>query len=266
MKFLVSGVWTMLLVAAIDAPLDAAPTPAPPVTATGSVPTSTEKTITDDDPATLAALEAIAAAHTNVRDLTATFTQTRESAVLRRAVTTSGTIALRDTSSYWKTTKPYRSDMWVRGGEVSFAYPEDKLVEIYDLSDVAPNLIFGPNLDLKRLRASFYVTPSDWKPAPGENEKSKKQSLVVRLTPRTKTIATVMLPMDVIIDQANGHVHAVITTDDEGNRTRLDFKDIKTNVGITERDVAPNWPTGFTVQRVRVDAEAAREGSGDDGR
>lgn len=206
-----------------------------------------------DDDEIISQLRTLSDRHTDVDDLEAKFSQVRETAALRRAVTSTGTVQVRGDASHWTTTEPYTYHMWVRGSTVSFYYPDDAVAEIYDLSDVADHLSFSPDLDLPQLQKRFIISRSSIRLA-------ETNHLGVRLTPRSAAADAVLLPMDVTIDLNSGHVHSVLTVDADGNRTTMTFSDVRTNGGLTADDVTPTWPDDVAVQRIDVvDAPAASD-------
>jgi len=206
-------------------------------------------------------LEALLDGVEPIEDVEAAFTQVRESSALRRSVTSSGVVRLCGQTTHWVTTEPYPSHMWVRNGEVTYYYPDDGLVEVYDLSAVADRLVIGPSIELDTLRDQFILTPGDASDAGG---------LSVRLTPRHREQREYFLPMDILIDRGSGHLRSVNSVDADGNRTSLVFSKIRTNLGLREDDLEPAWPSGVTVRRTTLGAErlesATSEGHGNNER
>jgi outer membrane lipoprotein carrier protein len=179
-----------------------------------------------------------------IKDLTANFEQQKKSALLKKPLTSSGTVKVKGPKVYWDTTKPHRTVMTIDTTEVRIYYPEQKTVEIYPVQGDMATLSSSPLPRMSVIREQFEITeikPQDIDPA------AKPDGLIaIKLTPKNASLKEHIQQVRVLIDAAAAAARRVEITDADGEQTTLTFTNVKTNTGLTDKDVELSVPKGTT--------------------
>lgn len=198
----------------------------------------------DDVTAVIERLDRRSAEITTVR---AEFVQVRHSALLRRPLESSGTVRLTRTLSRWDTKEPSPSTTLVGGGIVKLHYPDQKLLEVYDLGEQLGQLGASPLADFEELDAHFSIALH----ADQDDDRSGDERVAVfRLTPRSEQVAEFVseVRLDIGLDRAL--VRRAVIVDRDGERTEISFREVKVNESFADDDLKLELPAGTrTVQR-----------------
>lgn len=210
----------------------------------------------DDDAlsATLALLDEKAAKITN---LSATFTQEKHTAILRRPLVSSGTVRVRPPLVRWDTVHPHASSMLVSQKEVRIFYPDQATVEIYDLTGQLGQLAASPIFRLAALREHFTIERA----APREGEKPVAGRVELRFTPRAQALRDHLQEVWLGVDEDSALVRRAEIINSDGERTVMTFDHIKVNPGLVPGALALEIPPGTNIVRP-LEPDPGKRGDG----
>ncbi len=191
-------------------------------------------------------LEAMDARVAAVRSLRASFTQKKHTPLLKNPMVSSGIIRIKDDVTRWDTVEPSPSVMTIDASGLSIYFPEQRVVEVYELTDDVREFSGSPLPRLASMRASFDLAPLDASELGGDRA---AQSLVaLELLPRTEALKDHIASVRVLIDESIPAVLRIEIEDVDGERTEIWFRDIKVNVAVDDREMKLDVPPG--VRRV----------------
>ncbi len=191
----------------------------------------------------------------NITDLSATFTQEKHTAILRRPLVSSGTVRVRPPLVRWDTDKPYASNMLVSKKEVRIYYPDQATVEIYDLTGQLGQLAASPIFRLKALREHFTIERAPLR----ENEKPVAGRVELRLTPRAKALRDHLQEIRLSVDEDSALVRRAEIVNSDGERTVMKFDRIKVNPGLSASALVLDIPPGTDIVRPLETGSGKRE-------
>jgi len=200
-------------------------------------------------------LEAVDAAMAGVVDLRADFEQRRHTPLLKRPLTSKGVVVSMGDRVRWDTTAPRPSSLVVGGGSISVYYPEDRLLEAYPVNEGFRDMAGGPLPRLSELRKRFDIAPL----TPGAGESGEKV-LEIRLTPKSEELRAHVESIEVVIDEARPAARRVTITDPDGERTEIDFRNVRLNTGVKVGEVELKVPPGTRVSRPLGDTSSGDAG------
>lgn len=204
-----------------------------------------EWTLAQDDDTLGALLALLDEKAAKITDLSATFTQEKHTAILRRPLVSSGTVRVRPPLVRWDTDRPHASKMLVSQKEVRIFYPDQATVEIYDLAGQLGQLAASPIFRLAALREHFTIERA----APREGEKPVAGRVELRLTPRAQALRDHIQEIRLGVDEDSALVRRVEIVNSDGERTVMTFDRIKVNPGLVPGALALEIPSGTNIVR-----------------
>lgn len=193
-----------------------------------------------EDAALRKRLDAISQRSDGVRDLTADFTEEKFTVLLKKPMISKGRVRAIGSRTRWDTKSPHPSTMFTNETEVAIYFPDRKTVEIYPIDRRLQPLVVSPIPRVATLRRHFDMEEL---PAEGDDASTDHQMLL-KLIPKNETIAEHVEDVRVRIDTQLGLADRVEVTGSDGDRTVITFTNLRTNVGLSEDDVAQNYPPG----------------------
>ena len=208
-------------------PLHAADPPAVPAAAASALPPE------------LAELDARIAA---IRDLRADFEQRKHTPLLKKPLTSRGTVLARRERVRWDTQTPRRSSLIAGRDEIRIYYPDERVVEIYAVAGDLRQLAGSPLPSLSDLTSHFdvrLVAPSSF-----AGEARPDRALAAELVPRTPELKDAVAHVVVLFDAAVPCVARAVMTDPDGERTEIEFKNVRTNTEFPDSVMDLRVPEG----------------------
>ncbi|MBS0197012.1 MAG: outer membrane lipoprotein carrier protein LolA [Planctomycetes bacterium] len=186
----------------------------------------------------LAALDAKMA---KIADLRADFEQTKQTAMLKKPLVSSGSLVCKGEAVLWRTVSPRKSDMLVKDAKVTVYYPQDKLAEEYPMGSRFRDAAGGPLPRLSKLTENFDFTEIDAKEF-GEESGSEGHRIAVKLTPKTDELKKHVESVRVLIDERVPCADRIVITDPEGERTQIRFTAVRINTGVKDSELELKMP------------------------
>ena len=225
-----------LLISALLALQPAQPKPDAPA-ATAPAPKS------DDLSARLDALDKKIAA---IKDLSADFEQQKKTALLKKPLTSSGTIKLKGDKTRWDTTKPHPTVMTIDAKEVRIYYPQQKTVEVYPVQGEMAKLASSPLPRIPVIREQFDIAEIK---ATDIDANATGDLLALSLTPKSNALKEHIDTIRVMVDLTTACARTVEIKDADGDLTTITFTSIRVDAGISDKDVELTTPKGTTTSR-----------------
>ncbi len=215
---------------AVDSVSEAASVPTPT-----STPTSTDSVSADTK---FERLNKVALA---THDLTADYVEEKFSVMLTKPLVSTGRVFVKGDRTRWHTMSPHDSTLFTNQSEIAIYFPERKVMEVYAVDRRLRSLVVSPvpNLDTIREQFSIEIIEQD----------RSKSILNLRLTPLGKSLSDYIEEVRVTVDMTVGLAKRVEMIDPTGDRTVVTFTNIRTNVGLTDSDVARHVPVATTIIR-----------------
>jgi outer membrane lipoprotein carrier protein len=186
----------------------------------------------------------VQATYGQTRDLTARFTQEATSAVLGRTQTAEGTVSLKKPGKMrWDYAGKggREGQVLVSDGRTLWIYnPDDKSVLRDDIGGALERTPLAFLMGLGELTRDFDVARAEPSVALG-----RPGDVVLALTPRQPLAA--LQELYLAVDPKRALVTAALIVDPFGNRTRIVFDRIRTNVGLPDSRFAFAVPPGVQV-------------------
>jgi outer membrane lipoprotein-sorting protein len=148
----------------------------------------------------------------------------------------------------WDTTTPHATSLFTDDERIALYFPSRNTVEVYPVDRRLRALIVSPIPRLPTLRRHFRIE-LETGDAARTGEQSRTETLRLRLTPKDDALAEFIDEVRVHIDRRNGLARQVEMIDPEGDRTVIEFAELRTNVGLTSSDVEWNFPADARVVR-----------------
>ncbi|MBC7784566.1 MAG: outer membrane lipoprotein carrier protein LolA [Burkholderiales bacterium] len=188
------------------------------------------------EPALLEKLNALDTKAAAIKDLSAKFEQQKITPLLKKPLTSRGSVSATRDVMLWTTDAPTATRMRVDDKALQLLYVEQKVLEVYPVQGKLGSLAANPLPRLSTLMEQFEVT--------GVGDVS---GLVLRLTPRDAKLGEHVDHVIVELDQERGVVKRFELTDPDGERTIIRFEDYKLNVGLTAEDLSIRAPADARV-------------------
>lgn len=189
-------------------------------------------------PAELAELDTRIA---EIADLQADFEQRKHTPLLKQPLTSRGTVLVRADRVRWDTLSPRRSSMVTRTGEIRIYYPDERVVEVYPLHGDLRELVGSPLPRLPSLGGRFdirIIDPASVGGAAGPGH------VAAELLPRTADLKEVVASVRVLLDPSVPCVVRAVMTDPDGERTEIEFKNVRVNKNVQESALELRVPDG----------------------
>ena len=183
-----------------------------------------------------------------IKDLSADFEQSKKTALLKKPMTSSGTIRLKGPRTRWDTKKPHPTIMTIDSAEVRIYYPDQKTVEVYAIQGEMARLASSPLPRIGVIKEQFDI--SEIKPTDIDAAADPKAELLaIALTPKTAAVKEHIEKIRVLIDAATACAKRVEITDADQEQTTITFTNVKLDSGLPDKDVELVTPPGTTVSR-----------------
>ncbi len=181
-----------------------------------------------------------------IRDVTASFVERKFTALLKKPLVSRGVVRVKGPMALWDTRSPHRSIVSLDKERIRIFYPERKAVEVYDLSNGAGDrswLNCLPIPRLSQLGQSFTIDrlPDD---AVEERPFDERRHVGLRLVPTDRALGRYIERVHVIVDRQSACALRAEMFDADGDRTVIEFDDVKVNTGLEARDVELVVPAG----------------------
>jgi len=207
-----------------------------------------------------ALLRKIDAKAAGIKDVRADFEQHKHTPLLKKPLISSGRILIKGKTMRWDTLKPRYSVMWVGAKDIRLYYPEDKVVEIYDLSQEMRHMTASPVPRLEGMVRHFEIQVPQ-KSKGGEIDFAKLEVLELILIPRDASLKKHIAQTQVLIDVKTAFCRQMRFVDVDGDRTILYFRNIKFNSGLKDADLELKVPGGTRISRPLKPVKAPTETS-----
>lgn len=190
-----------------------------------------------------------------IEDFTATVHQARHTPLLREPLLSYGRVFVRADRARWEMFEPYPTTTLVTPDTVSIHYPDQKLLEVYDLQDhIAPGVV-SPLPRLESLKKHFRFLKSE-----DQLEGESPAVLAVELIPRDEHLLEYLDRVTVWLDLETGCVVQIQILDPDGERSlmRLENHEINTQIDeqVFELDVPEDTRISHPRQRDDADGES----------
>ncbi|MFQ5494453.1 MAG: outer membrane lipoprotein carrier protein LolA [Phycisphaerae bacterium] len=180
-----------------------------------------------------------------IRDLTADFVEKKSTSLLKEPLVSRGRVLVKGSQTRWETKSPHVSILSTDESRIAIYFPSRSTVEVYPVDRRLRSLIVSPLPQLARLRRHFKLQPLP-EPA-GRTSDSPEGTLGLRLMPKDESLKEIIEEVQVRIDESLGLAVRVVLIDPDHDHTVIAFSNIRTNVGLTDRDVELNAPPDATV-------------------
>ncbi len=212
-------------------------------TATATAPGS-QPAMAADLRSELLALEGKLAA---LQDLTTRFTQQKFTPMLRKPLTSAGTIRVRQNLMRWDTEKPAPSSMLIGESEIRMYYPKQKVMEIYPIDEQLGRLAASPVPRIAVMQEHFSFERGSAKEMDASADDSS--CLAVTLTPKQETLKQHIEHVKLLIDRNSAYLRQMEMIDADGDRTVIRFDEVKLNSGLSAQDLELKVPAGTRISR-----------------
>jgi outer membrane lipoprotein-sorting protein len=175
-----------------------------------------------------------------VSDLSADFTQRKITPLLRKPLVSSGTLRIKGSAMFWDTKQPEPTRMRIDEKEVRLYYPKQETLEIYTLDQRLGSLAASPLPRLDVLRKHFAIERGEAKEAP---------MIELKLTPIEASLKQHVERVVVLLDARQGLIVKAEVTDADGDRTSMEFTNVKTNTKLGEDEVRLEIPENTKIVR-----------------
>jgi outer membrane lipoprotein-sorting protein len=192
-------------------------------------------------------LEQIDARGAQIKDLAAHFAQAKRTTLLKKPLESSGTVIVKGPRVRWTVAKPHESVMVTNPNELRIYYPEQKTLEIYDLDQRIGDLAASPLPRLAILLKHFRIEPA---PATQPHDDSPGARLIwLVLTPTDPMLRDHVAEVRVGLDTKLAVAVSVTIIDPNGDRTDINFSQIKIDSGIEDGSLELKGPPDTTIVR-----------------
>ncbi len=216
--------------------------PAQPSTPPAATPPASPAPIITD--AALAAeLRQIDAHAATITDLTASFEQAKKSVLLKKPLVSKGTVRVKGSRVLWNTSSPHPTAMLLESTRLSIFYPEQRVLEVYDLDDALRRVATTPLPRLEAVNEQFEISRSPRQPA------DPARLLSIDLSPRGEELRARIRSVRVTIDRSTGLAAEIDMTDIDGEETVITFSDARVNQGVSDRDLDLGVPEGTRISK-----------------
>ena len=193
----------------------------------------------------LAELEQLQVKLRLVHDLTTRFTQEKHTPLLRKPMISTGEIHIIGNLMRWDTKKPTQSVMIIGKDEIRLYYPKQKLMEVYAMDQQMAKMAASPIPRIDVMRDQFYFAR-----LPGGEilaGADDARYMGVLLTPQKETLKQHIQQVRLLIDRDTAYLRRMEMVDADGERTVINFEDVKLNTGLKVADLAFSPPAGTRI-------------------
>jgi len=185
------------------------------------------------------------------KDLVGNFRQEKHTALLKKPLVSSGRIRMKANVVRWDTDSPEPGVLYADGREIRMYYPKQSTVEIYPIDKRLADLAASPLPRLGALRQHFKIEPAPPGRANAQSEirRDTASAIEIRLLPSDPYLAEHVEEVRVALDVTTACVTRVEMLDTDGDRTVIQFTEVKTNTGVKDADLDLVLPPTTKVSR-----------------
>ena len=154
--------------------------------------------------------------------------------LLKKPLVSKGRVKVMGLRTRWDTTGPHATTLFTDDKQVALYFPLRKTAEIYPIDRRLRPLIVSPVPRLATLKRSFRIEQVANTPS--------AELLLLSLTPKDDALSEFIEEVRVQVDLSIGVARRFEMIDPDGDRTVIEFADIRTNVGLNGRDVSWSFP------------------------
>jgi outer membrane lipoprotein-sorting protein len=182
-----------------------------------------------------------------ITSLVANFAQKKFTALLKKPLISSGTIRIKGSTMRWDTQQPQKSVLLIGEREVRIFYPSPPpgVLEIYTINQRMGELAASPLPRLAVLKSKFSFQPIAARELDEAVDANK--FLAFSLKPTDAALAQHIQEVRVLLDESAAYIVKAEMVDADGDRTVLQFTDVKVNAQTGDLDL--KIPAGAKVTR-----------------
>ncbi len=181
-----------------------------------------------------------------ISDLTASFQQKKFTPLLKKPLVSAGSVLAKGSAMLWDTRTPEPTVMRVDAKEVTIYYPKQKTAEVYPLAGQLSAVAASPLPRLAVLLEHFKFTAAN----PADlGQREDDGVLAFRLAPIDPGIREHVDHVLVAIDANRAFIKTFEMTDSDGERTLIEFSDVKINSGVDDHRLDLRLPAGVKTVR-----------------
>jgi outer membrane lipoprotein-sorting protein len=128
---------------------------------------------------------------------------------------------------------PHPSTLFTDDSHVAVYFPSRNTMEVYPVDRRISVLMMSPVPRITVLRQHFTLEVLP---------KSTPKALVLRMTPKEEALLAFVDEIVVSVSVERGLADRIEISDPEGDRTVITFRNVRTNVGLSDADVARRVP------------------------
>lgn len=207
-----------------------------------------------------------------IQSLRARFVQSKFTPLLRKPLVSSGMVRVKGPLMRWDTDRPEQSVIATGQGELKMYYPDQKVMEVYQLDQRMSQLAASPLPRLDVLRRYFAMERTDatplveaWKREVGQDASdtdqtasNKSRYLALRLTPVDPSLKRHLAQVVVLMDKVYPCILRAEMTDGDHERTVLDFSHIELNKPMTDAEATLTVPADTTISHPMAGMEKVK--------
>lgn len=176
------------------------------------------------------------------KTLRARFEQKKHTPLLKKPLESKGTVVIKGDKTRWETVEPHRSTMTIDDKGLRIFYPDQQILEIYELGGDVREFSGSPLPRLEKLRKSFAIAQVKASELGGRDDDAK--ALGVELLPRAEELKKHVARVRVLIDITAPAVSRIEIEDVDEERTVVEFKDVELNKEVEDAEVTLVVPSG----------------------
>lgn len=169
-----------------------------------------------------------------IEDLTADFVEKKFTVLLKEPLVSKGYVKVIGSRTRWDTTEPYATTLFTDDKQVTFHFPSRNTAEVYPIDRRLRPLIVSPVPRLTTLKRHFFIEQITDAPS--------AENLHLRLTPKDDTLTEFIGEVHLLVALSDGIARRFEMIDPDGDRTVIEFANIRINVGLSGKDVACSFP------------------------
>lgn len=171
-----------------------------------------------------------------IKDVVADFEQRKLTPLLKEPLISSGRVWIKGTTVRWDTLKPHRSMMVTDPGQIRIYYPDQMMVEVYQIDQQLQHLIASPVPNWPVLSEYFDIQRIHQN-AQANDARENRAQLALRLVPKTEPLRRHITEGRVWVNVESGLIYEVRVTDIDGDQTEIVFGGVKINPGVQDNDI-----------------------------
>ncbi len=175
-----------------------------------------------------------------IQDLTTEFVEEKFTTLLKKPLVSRGRVFVKGKRTRWQTTSPRESTLFTDESHVAVYFPSRATMEVYPVDRRLRALMVSPVPRVATLKKHFDIALAP---------KQSDSRLNLRLTPKDDSLREYMEEIIVSVDLGLGLATRIEMFDPEGDRTVITFDNVRTNVGLSDSDVARRVPAGTKIVR-----------------